>query len=180
MASNLCVSNKSWPICRRAQHTARVAFGLAAVGLCRPVPVDPSQGVAAAGFDYRVAVPPGVEARPQSDMKRDGGGQGFRGVLGQTSINEDGNVQVSKDGRIRIDQDRDLARIQRSPNLPSLNQSAGYPFDRDLPGINRLRKRNRPADGQRLRQLADEHLQPGALQTQGHTGGQVAPTTDEN
>ncbi len=179
MITNLRVTKKL-PVYRRAQHAARVAFGLAAVGLGRPVPVDPSQGVAAAGFDHGVAVPAGVESRPEPDVKRDVDRKGGGGLLGQASIDDNRDRTRGQDGRVRIDDHRDLSRLQRPLKLFPINQPARDPFDRDLPGIDRLGERNRAAHGQRLRQLADQDVEPRAVQAQGHAGSQVAPATDEN
>jgi hypothetical protein len=75
---------------------------------------------------------------------------------------------------------RDFPRLQRIRNLFPFHKPGRYLFDRDLPCVNGLGESDCPTHGQRLRQFADEHLQPCAMQAQGNAGSQIAPATDED
>jgi hypothetical protein len=54
-----------------AEYTARIALRLTAIGLCRSIPVDTAESMAAAGLYDSVAILPGAESGTKSDVKRD-------------------------------------------------------------------------------------------------------------
>jgi hypothetical protein len=120
--------------------------------------------MAAPGLDHCVAVNARLETRSYANMQRDRDGEGSGGCLEQARVDHHSKEERGKkDVGIRVDEDGNLAGRQDSRDLLSLHPPARHTFDGMLPLIDRLRERDRPADGQWPFELGDDELDAGAL-----------------
>ena len=76
------------------------------------MPVDPSQCMAAAGFDHGVAVHSGMEAGAHPNMQRSLYGQALRRFLDQPRIDDRQEGDPGEQFELRIDNHRDFILIQ--------------------------------------------------------------------
>ena len=81
---------------------------------------------------------------------------------------------------MRIDGNRDLPFPKSGQGCIEIGNSAGLDiFDCSLAFKNCVGEGYRSSDDEGLGQFSDEHIQPGAMQANGRTAGQVSPTAYE-
>jgi hypothetical protein len=172
-------------IYRRAQDSARVAFGLSAVGLGRAAPEDTAEGVTAAGLDHGVAVLSGAESGPKSDVQKRADGEGFGRLFRQARVYHDrfartGHERVIENARSWVHEDGDVPRFERGLQLVRRNKAGGHSLHGACSFVNGLRERHGTTHGQRLGQFENDDGESHAVQAQGNTGGQVAAAAQED
>ena len=148
------------------------------------MPVDSSQGVAAAGLDRSVAIGPGIESGSQSDVQWNRDWQRSGRVFGQTPIDdcdERGRLKLqSQDFCIWVDQNWNFAGLQGRQKPFRFHQPRGDTLDGMLAFIHRFCESDRAADRQRLFKLSDNHVKSGAKQTKCNARCKVAATAQKD
>src|SRR5512146_1046697 len=81
---------------------------------------------------------------------------------------------------LRINEDRDLIRLQRGLNLFAFHQPCRYIFNCVHALVHRICKRDCTTDGERLREFSDSHLESRMMQAKRDARGQVTSASDKD